>query len=68
MLAHSRPGIWPGLRGFCLLILEKHPVGILAKESALILYPALFCFNLSGIYELYGLSLPTQSRQLLLLG
>ena len=51
--------ILAALRGFCLLILEKHAAGIPAcrqagrqKKTARILYPALFCFDLSEIYEL----------------
>jgi len=47
--------ILASLRGFCLFISEKHTVGISAKKSALILYPALFWSDLSEIYELCGL-------------
>ena len=43
------------LRGFCLFISENHTVGISAKKSARILYPALFWSDLSEIYALCGL-------------
>ncbi|PKL50407.1 MAG: hypothetical protein CVV37_07185 [Nitrospira bacterium HGW-Nitrospira-1] len=49
--------ILAALRGFCLLISEIHTVGISAKKSAPILYPALSCFDLPEIYELSGLGL-----------
>ena len=39
------------LRGFCLLILKIHTVGILAKESARILYTALSLIMLSNVYK-----------------
>jgi hypothetical protein len=47
--------ILAALRGFCLFISEKLTVGISAKKSARILYPALFWSDLYEIYELYGL-------------
>lgn len=49
--------ILTAFRGFCLLISEKYNIGISAKKTARILYPALFCFELSEIYELCGADL-----------
>jgi len=48
--------ILAALRGFCLFISEKHTVGISAKKSAPILYPALFWSDLFEIDELCGIA------------
>ncbi|GEM_PF-5953284 len=44
--------ILASLRGFCLFIAKKHAVGISAKKTAQIPYPALSRFGMSDIYEL----------------
>ena len=56
--------ILAALRGFCLLISERHAAGISAKESAQILYPALCCFGLSKIYELSELTMGLNEEEL----
>ena len=43
--------ILTAFRGFCLLISNIYTAGIPAKESAQILYPALFRDDLSENYE-----------------
>ena len=56
--------ILAALRGFCLLISEKHAVGISAKKPARIRYPALCCFGVSKIYELSELTMGLNEEEL----
>ena len=53
----TRPPEADKFRGFCLLISGKYNVGMAAKKSARMLYPALFLLDLSEIYELCGTEL-----------